>query len=216
VIATRASRTFLSGDVLRIWINPGSPVNIIVLVRGTLYLSSIAPKDLNQAAGMLSAGASPEQIFGSYHRAIPLVSISKVEADLRHNTFLVVYQSSLSSAKAEFEMASRTEADELVDVLRQQLGESYNEGKIRVDVINVCGLPLIVLLLHTALCYFAWMLTTPRNGVMHRTSPVERWLQDGPGEMGVLYFGAAIAGLLLLWMVFRFFGRRSGVVFTKS
>src|SRR5258708_4434414 len=97
MLSTPNPPPFLRGDVLRIWTNPRATPNIVVLVRGTLYLSSIAVKDLNQAAGMLSTGAPPESVFGSYQRAIPLVSVTRVEADLRHHSFRLAYTSAVGS-----------------------------------------------------------------------------------------------------------------------
>ncbi len=216
MLSTRTPRTFLSGDVLRIWTNPLATPNIIVLVRGTLYLSSIAAKDLSQASGMLSTGTPPEKVFGSYQRAIPLASVTRVEADLRHHFFRVAYTCGLGSAKAGFQLAGSMEADELVAILRQQLGESCTVSKLGLGLLRLWGMPLLALMLHAVICFFAWKLTTPRDGVFRRGSAIERWLQDVPGESGMTYFAITFAGVLVMWMIVKLLNRPIGLLFTKN
>ncbi|MFL5340247.1 MAG: hypothetical protein ACJ8F7_08840 [Gemmataceae bacterium] len=213
---TRAPRTFLSGDTLKIWTNPGATPNIVVLVRGTLYVSAIAKADLNKAAQRLSTGAAPEQVFGSYHRAIPLVAVLRAEADMRHHVFHFTYDSGMGNANDEFELASEMEANELVSVLRQQLGDRYVVSNLGFDVARVCGGPFVALMVHAVASYFAWMTVSPPTGAPHRGTALERWLLDGPGEQGVRTFAIGVGAVLLLWLVGRFLRRPHGVLFKKT
>ena len=72
------------------------------------------------------------------------------------------------------------------------------------------------MLVHGVLCYLAWTIVLPHSGTLHRNTFVEKWLQDGPGEQGVLNFGVAVAVVLLLWLIARFFQRPQGLLFKKN
>ena len=213
---TRAPRTFLSGDTLKIWTNPRATPNIVVLVRGTLYVSAIAKGDLNKAAAMLSTGAAPEQVFGTYHRAIPLVAVLRAEADVRHHVFRFTYDSGVGNANDEFELASELEANELVSVLRQQLGDRYVVSNLGFDVVRVCGAPIVALMIHAAAAYFAWSTVSPPAGAPPRGTALQRWLLDGPGEQGVHTFTIGVSAVLVLWLLGRVLRRPIGVLFKKS
>jgi len=213
---TRPPRTFLSGDTLKIWTNARATPNIIVLVHSTLYLSSIKKADLNKAVQMLSGGAAPEQVFGNYCRAIPLVSVTRAEFDERRNEFRFAHHTGVGHALDQFQLASKFEADELVAVLKQQLTECYTMSSMDFNVLRIWGLPLVVLFVHTVVCFLAWMLATPHDGVLHRSTEAERWLQDVPGEQGVLRFAVSVGSILVIWLLVRFLRRPSGLLFEKT
>src|SRR5262249_52679420 len=148
LLLPRAPRSFLSGDSLKIWTNPRATPNIVVLVRSTLYISAIAPHDLNRAAQLLSTGTAPEQVFGDHHRAVPLMAVSRAEVDVRSGDCRFQFDSGSSTRVEEFRVAGRLEADELTAILRQQLGPLFKVTPLGFDLIRLWGMPLAALLIH--------------------------------------------------------------------
>lgn len=208
-------KSFLLGDGLKIWTNPRSSPNIVVLCRGSLFVSNIDNADLRTAVDRLSAGAGPEQVFGGHLREIPLVALENVEADLRHNSFRFCYHSDLGSARDEIKLAHPHDAEELLAILRQQLGGGFQSRELGLNLFRICGLPLMILLLHGSLCVMGWLMLNPLDGIRRRSSIVERALQDYVGDNGLKMFGISVGTILVIWMLTRLIGRPAGYAFDK-
>jgi len=194
------------------WLHSGLYDNAVALDDNALYVASLGDDEVEKAKEALEDGKPVRKVLREKGKVIPLDDIQKVETDLNTAFIDVTWKSpgAIEATETNIHCESKEARDEIIDALKERLGEDWDEQTVEFSRLRAAALPLYTGAILLFLCFCLYMIATGQDrggggggGLLDLKQVIFLVLLYVFGATGTLIIAVIITALVFVWLYFR-------------